>query len=136
MRYLEELASVLVAVVDPDGAAEEADVCADAEIIREHGQASAVLLEDHLSLEEDALRGAAVGLLGLADHDGVVLEVVEDDELPDFVVLKTALDNALLEVPIEPQDLYNKYFISFRPLGHSEKIEALALALYLPVYQA
>ena len=66
------------------------------------------MLQHHLALEEDTLRSAAVDLLGLADHNGVIFEVVENDQLADLVVLKTALNDALLEVAVESQNLYNK----------------------------
>ena len=69
LSYLEEFTGVLVDVVDADAASEDADVEADAEIGGQHGEAGAVLLEDHLALEEDALGGAAVDLARLADHD-------------------------------------------------------------------
>jgi hypothetical protein len=56
------------------------------------------LLEHLLSLQENTLRCATVGLLGLVDHEGVVLQVVEDNELSDSVVLKSGFDYALLEI--------------------------------------
>jgi hypothetical protein len=56
LSYLEEFTGVLVDVVDADAASEDADVEADAEIGGQHGEAGAVLLEDHLALEEDALK--------------------------------------------------------------------------------
>ena len=109
--YLEEFAGVLVDVVDADAASEDADVEADAEVGGEHGEAGAVLLEDHLALEEDALGGAAVHLARLTDHDRVILQVVEDDQLANTVVLEAALNDAFLEVTIKSEDLYiiNKF---------------------------
>jgi hypothetical protein len=68
-----------------------------------------ILLQHHLSLEEDALGSATVDFLGFIDGDGVVFEVVEDDDLADAVVLKSAFDNALLEITEKSEDLYNKY---------------------------
>jgi len=91
--YLEEFACVLIDVIDANAASEDANVKADAEVGGEHGEAGAVLLEDHLALEEDALGGAAVHLARLADHDRVILQVVQDDQLADAVVLETTLHN-------------------------------------------
>ena len=109
--YLEEFTGVLVDVVDADAASEDADVEADAEIGGQHGKAGAVLLEDHLALEEDALGGAAVHLARLTDHDRVVLQVVQNYQLANAVVLKAALHNRLLEVTIKSEHLYiiNKF---------------------------
>ena len=108
MTYLEEFASVLVAVIDADGAAEDANVKANAEVRWKHRKAGAVLLQDHLALEEHSLRSATVGLARLADHDRVVFEVVENDELANAVVFKAALNHALLEVAGKSENLYNK----------------------------
>ena len=69
------------------------------------------MLQDHLSLEEDTLRSAAVLLSGLTDHDRVILQVVQDDQLANAVVLEAALNDAFLEVTIKSEDLYiiNKF---------------------------
>ena len=93
IAYLEELSGVLIAVIDADATAENANVKANSEVTRKHGKARAVLLQDHLSLKEDTLRSATVDLSGLTDHDRVVLQVVQDDQLADAVVLKTTLHN-------------------------------------------
>jgi hypothetical protein len=109
--YLEEFTGVLVNVVDADAASEDADIEADAEVGGEHGETRAVLLQDHLALEEDALGGAAVNLARLTDHDRVVLKMVQNDQLADAVVLEAALNNRLLEVTIKSEHLYiiNKF---------------------------
>lgn len=85
--YLKELSCVLIAVIDADAASKDADIDAYSEITWKHGDARAVLLQDHLSLEEDALRSAAVLLSGLTNHDRVIFQVVEDDQLANLVVL-------------------------------------------------
>ena len=46
-----------------------------------------------MALEEDALRGARVDLLGLDKLDRAVLQVVEDDQLANAVVLQTGLND-------------------------------------------
>jgi hypothetical protein len=50
-------------------------------------------------------------LSGLTDHDRVILQVVEDDQLANTVVLEAALNDAFLEVTIKSEDLYiiNKF---------------------------
>ena len=99
--YIEEFSSVLVTVIDSDAAAENANVKANSEVSGEHGESRAILLQDHLSLKENALRGSAVHLSRLTDHDRVVLQVIEDRQFPNPIVFEAALDNALLEVARE-----------------------------------
>ena len=68
-KVAKELSCVLITVVDADASAENANVQTNSEVPRKHGEARTVLLEDHLSLEEDSLRSATVDLAGLTDHD-------------------------------------------------------------------
>ena len=96
--YIKELTSVLIAVVDSDSSAKDAYVQSDSEVSRKEGSVWTVLFEHLLSLQENTLGSATVGLLGLVDHEGVVLQVVEDNELSDSVVLKSGFDYALLEI--------------------------------------
>lgn len=109
--YIKEFASVLINVIDTDAAPKNANVEANAEVGRKHGETRAVLLEDHLALEENALRSTAVGLARLTDHNGVVLQMIQNDQLADTVVLEAALNDAFLEVTIKSQHLYiiNKF---------------------------
>ena len=111
VTYLEELSCVLITVVDANATAENANIEANSEVTREHRKTRAVLLEDHLSLEENALRSTTVFLSWLTDHDRVVVQVVENGQLADAIVLKAALNDALLEVTIKSEDLYiiNKF---------------------------
>jgi len=111
VTYLEEFASVLIDIIDTDAAAKDADVKANAEIGGKHGKARAVLLEDHLALEENTLGSSTIGLAGLADHNGVILQMVQNDQLANAVVLEAALNDALLKVTIKSEHLYiiNKF---------------------------
>ena len=103
VTYLVELASVVIAVVDADDAAEDGRVGPDREVVWHVG--AAVGLQDNLTLEEGTLGHARVDLLGLGDHDRLVLEVVEDRDLPASGVFEAALNDVLLEVTVESQDL-------------------------------
>ena len=109
--YLEELSSVLIAVINTDASSENADIKANSKVTREHGEARAVLLQYHLSLEEDTLRSSTVYLSWLADHDGVIFQVIEDDQFANAIVLKAAFNDALFEVTIKSEHLYiiNKF---------------------------
>ena len=101
------MAGVLVAVGDADGATEDSDVEADAEVLGHEG-GHTVGLEDHLALEESTLGNARVHNLGLSDHNALVFQEVEHGEVVNAEVLETALDNSLLEVAGETEHLYNK----------------------------
>lgn len=105
VTYNVEVTGKLVAIVNPELAAVDADVKANAEVIGTEGSVGTVLLKGHLTLEEGALRSAAVDLLGLSDHDRVVFEEVEDHNEAETMVLETALDNAFFKVRIKSQDL-------------------------------
>jgi hypothetical protein len=104
-EVLEELASVSIAVVDADRTAAQAQVETDLEIRRLKRHLRAILLDDHLTLEEDALEAAGVGLLRLDELDRAILKVVEDDQLTDAVVLQARLNNGFLEVTVETKHL-------------------------------
>ena len=106
--YLKEFSGVLVSIIDTNASSKDSDIESNAEISWKHGQAWSVLLEDHLALQEDALRCTAVNLARLTYHDRVVFEVVENNELANSEVLKATLDNAFLEVARKSEDLYNK----------------------------
>lgn len=103
--YIEEFASVLVTIGDADGPAADANVEADSEVGWLEWHLGSVLLEYHLSLEECALRSAAVDLLGFDNLDGPVFEVIVNDEFPDSVVLQAGLHHALFEKPEKSQHL-------------------------------
>lgn len=69
LAYLEELSGVVITVVDSNLASIDADVETDVEVLGQEGGLGAVLLENHLALEEGTLEGSTVGLAGLSDHD-------------------------------------------------------------------
>jgi hypothetical protein len=108
VTYSEELTSVLVSIVYSDTSAVDAHIETDSEVSWEEWLSRTILFQNHLSLQENTLWGATVGLFWLVDHDGVILQVVQDDQLSDSVVFKSALDDALLEVAQKSEDLYNK----------------------------
>ena len=101
--YGVELAGVVIAVVDADLAAKDARVAANGEVVWH--ERAAIGLENDLALEECTLRSSRVDLLWLSDHDGLVLQVVENRHLSNLEVLKSALDDVLLEVTVESEDL-------------------------------
>ena len=102
--YREELACVLITVTDANGAAVDENVLTHAEVLGHEGS-EAVSSQNHLPVEESSLGKAGVHLLGLLNHDALVLEVVVDQQLMDAEVLETALDNRLLEVAVEAKHL-------------------------------
>ena len=101
--YFKEVASVLITVVDAELAAENADVDADAKVVGHEGGAGG--LDDDLALEEETLGHARVGLLGLGDHDRLVLQVVVDDGFAHALVFEARLNHVLFKVAVESQDL-------------------------------
>ena len=103
MTYSVEFARVVITVENADYATENLRIGANGEVVWHEGEA--IRLEDDLAFEESTLGHASVSLLGLRNHDRLVLQVVEDGHLSDTVVLKTALNDGLLEVTVESQDL-------------------------------
>jgi len=97
----EELSSIVVTVVNAHDSAEDRDVSADAEVLGEEWFLGAVLLDDHLALEEGTLWLSSVRDLRLGDHDRLVFEEVIDGHFANPVVLEATFDNALLEVGVE-----------------------------------
>lgn len=98
-----ETASVVITVGDADLATIDSSVSADTEVIGH--ERSAIRLQNAVTLEESTLRHARVDLLGLSDHDRLVLKEVEDSHLPYAMVLETALYDMLFEVALETQHL-------------------------------
>ena len=107
MTYLVELAGVLIAVSDADGAAVDSNIESNAEVLRHEG-AHTVGFEDHLTLEEGSLGNARVYYLGFSDHNALIFEEVEHSKVVNAVVFETRLDNSLLEVAGKTEHLYNK----------------------------
>ena len=103
--YLKELSGIIIAVIYSDGPAANTNIKSDSEVSWLEWHVGSILLQDHLALEEGALHGSAVDLLGLDHEDGAVLQEVVDHQLPDPEVLQPRLHHALLEVPEETQHL-------------------------------
>ena len=101
--YLVVAASVVITVVDADLTTVNSGISTNAEIVRDEGRA--VGLKDDMALQEGTLRDTRVDLLGLSDHDRLVLQVVEDSDLSDTRVLESALNDVLLEVALETEYL-------------------------------
>ena len=107
ITYSKEVPGVLVTVSNPNAPAEYLYVLADSEVSGKEGLVRAVVLEDHGALEEGTLGRATVHLLGLDDHDGVVLQVVQHYQLPNLKVLQSALNHTLLKETVKSQHLKN-----------------------------
>ena len=67
--YSKELPGVVITVVEANLSAEDADITADAEVVWHERRCRAILLEDHLALQESTLRGSGVHNLWLSHHD-------------------------------------------------------------------
>ena len=105
LPYHVEVSCELIAVVDSELAAVDADIEADAEVLGHERPVGSIAVQGHLSLQESALGSAAVCLLRLGDHDRVVLKEVEDHHEAQAVVLEARLDHALFKVSIKSQHL-------------------------------
>lgn len=103
--YGKELSGVLIAVIDSNGSATDADVETDFEVEGLKWHVWAVLLNDYLSLEEGTLWGSRVDLLWLGDQDRSVLKEVVNNELPNSVVFKSALNNWFFEISEKAKNL-------------------------------
>ena len=104
LTYIEERASVLITISNADGAAVNANVKANTEVLGHEGSHT-VAPENHLTLEESTLRHARVFFLRLDNHNRFVLKEVVDHDLVDAHILKTALTNGLLKETVEAKDL-------------------------------
>ena len=93
----------MITVVDADLPSVNASVASDREIIW-HISVT-VVLENNLAFQESSLWDARVDLLGLSDHDRLVLKIVEDGDLSDAEVLKAAFHNVLFEEAVESKHL-------------------------------
>ena len=98
----------MIAIIDSDASSSDSNVYSNVKVLRKEREAGAVLLQNHLPLEEDSLGSAGVHLLGFVKHDGVVLQVVVDHQVSNSEILKSALNNAFFEVSEEAENLDNK----------------------------
>jgi len=98
------LSGVLISIGDADGAAVNANILTNTEVLGHEG-GHAILPEYHLAVEEGTLRHTGVDLLGFDHNDGLVFEEVVDEEGVNSVVLEAAFDDCLFEVAIEAEHL-------------------------------
>ena len=67
--YGVELSRVVVTVVKANASTVDSDIAADAKVFWHEGGTCAVLLEDHLALQESTLRSSGVHNFWLSYHD-------------------------------------------------------------------
>lgn len=103
--YHEELSRVIITVINAELTSIDADVTTNGEVLWHEGLLGSVTLENHVSLKESALRNSTIGLLGLGDHDRLILKIVENGRFADSEVFEAALNNALFGVGVKSQDL-------------------------------
>ena len=65
--YLEELASVIISVVNTHGTAIDRNVDTDSEVVGHEG--GSICSQDNLTFQEGTLGNTSVDLLGLGNHD-------------------------------------------------------------------
>ena len=102
--YLEELAGVIVAIINADWAAINANVEANTEVLG-HERVHTIRLKNHMAFKESSLGNTWVLNLGLSNHDTLVFEVVEHGKVVDAVVFKASLNNSLFKVTVESKHL-------------------------------
>ena len=104
VTYLEELAGVIITVVDADRAAINTDIEADAEISR-HEWRHSVWLKNHVSFHESAHGHAGVGLFGFDNENALVLQEVVQNQVVDTMILNAIFNDGFLEVTVEAEHL-------------------------------
>ena len=139
--YVEELSSIGIAVIHSNASAANSNIKSNSEISWLKWHLTSVLLDNHLSLEESTLWSSTVRHLWFSNHNASILEVIEDNELANSVVLKSALDNGLLEIAEESQDLNYKVSYTFWFRGYTltrsigQRTCLVELVDYLPAYR-
>ena len=83
-----ELSGVLVTIIDSDHSSTKFKIHANSEVFWLPRHLGSIVLQDHLSLKEGALRSARVDLLWLYQLDGAILHIVIDDKFSDSVIFK------------------------------------------------
>lgn len=99
--YLIKFPGVLIAIIDPDVLAVYNNLAVDYELLRHNESPWSIWSKALGPLQEASLRDTTILLFGFRDADGVILEVVEDDHLPDPEVLESGFSYCLLEVAVE-----------------------------------
>lgn len=106
MTYLEEFPGVLVAVINSNGPAANAEIQADSEVSWLKWHVGTVLLQHHLAVQECALHGTTVDLLWLDHEDGPILKEIVNNKFSYSVVLKARLHDTFLEISEKSQHLH------------------------------
>ena len=101
VTYIKELSSVFITVTDSNASSINSDIQAYSEISGSYWQARAILLQDHLSFQKYALWSTTVHFFWFINHNSVVFEVVENDDLPNSKVFKSAFDDAFFEIAVK-----------------------------------
>ncbi len=84
----------------------DADVETDTEVLGKE-RAHSITFKYHLSLKEVTLWDTRVNLLGLDDHDWLILKVVVNEDRVNSEIFKTAFNDWFFEVAEEAENLYN-----------------------------
>lgn len=100
-----ELVSEIIAINDSEDSSVAAEVDSEVQILPGVVDSCIFTDWDLMSLQEDALGDATVFNSLLNDMDGIIVQIVVDDALPDSEVLIWVLNYWLLEVGCELEDL-------------------------------
>jgi len=83
----------------------DADVETDTEVLGKE-RAHSITFKYHLSLKEVTLWDTRVNLLGLDDHDWLILKVVVNEDRVNSEIFKTAFNDWFFEVAEEAENLF------------------------------
>ena len=72
ITYIIELSCIVITVVDTDLSSINSNINSNTKIVWHERTLRAILLEDHLSLQESSLWGTRVCDLRFSEHDGLV----------------------------------------------------------------
>ena len=129
--YLEELVSIIISGEEAEFSGIDLDISLQREVLWHHW--AAIWLEIYQALEEGTLRNTRVYLLGLGDHDRLVLQVVEDGDMSHSGILEAALNDVLFEVTVESQDLSIINKLEIRSSAGAVCAQTCIPALVLPI---
>lgn len=103
--YSKELSSVLIAVINSNWSAANANIETNFEVKWLKWHVWSVLLNNYLSLEECTLWGSWVDLFWLSDQDGSVLKEIVNNEFPNSIVFKSWLNDWFFEITEKAENL-------------------------------
>jgi len=98
LYIIKEFSTVLIAIINSNGSSADSNVKTNSEVLWLERHIWAILLDDHLSLQEGSLWGTTIDLLWLRDQDRSVLKEVVYDEFPNSVVFKPRLYHRFFEI--------------------------------------